>query len=180
MKRILGPSCPLGFALSMRKLSTMSRHLAPFDNLSHGLFCSVDLFSRGLCWKPLIPSHKNCIVFNCFHKPFQMTTVRSYLAAMFFFHDDTFKARAMFAPRSRAVKKLYGVSLNRDIQQIILGIKNKFHCMSAQSEPIRRLTKEYTHPPPTPPAIGWVYKSDVFTHFYKTICPQLLFTCTNH
>ena len=57
---------PLGFALSMRKLSTMSRHLAPFGNLCHGLFCSVDLCSRGLCWKPLIPSHKNCIVFNCF------------------------------------------------------------------------------------------------------------------
>ena len=78
-----------------------------------------------------------------------MTTesVRSYLAAMLFFHDDTFKARAMFAPRSRAVKKPCRVSLNKDIQQIILGIKNKFHCMSAQSEPIRRLTKEYTHPP---------------------------------
>ena len=65
-----------------------------------------------------------------------MTTVRSYLAAMFFLHDDTFKARAMFAPRSRAVKKPYGVSLDNDIQQIILG-------MSAQSEPMRWLTKEY-------------------------------------
>ena len=147
MKRILGPSCPLGFALSMRKLSTMSRHLAPFDNLSHGLFCSVDLFSRGLCWKPLIPSHKNCIVFNCFSQPISDDNCAIVSSRHVFLHDDTFKARAMFAPRSRAAKKPYGVSLNKDIQQIILGIKNKFHCMSAQSEPIRRLTKEYTHPP---------------------------------
>ena len=71
-----------------------------------------------------------------------MTIVRSYLAAMFFCMM-TLKARAMFAPRSRAVKKPYGVSLNKDIQQIILGVKNKFHCMSAQSEPMRWLTKEY-------------------------------------
>ena len=174
MKRILGPSCPLGFALSMRKLSTMSRHLAPFGNLSRGLFCSADLFSRGLCWKPLIPSHKNCIVFNCFSQTISDDNCAIVSSRHVFLHDDTFKARAMFAPRSRAVKKPYGVSLNKDIQQIILGIKNKFHCMSAQSE------NTPTHPPPIPPAIGWVSKSDVFTHFYKTICPQLLFTCTNH
>ena len=30
---------------------------------------------------------------------------------MFVLHVDTFKARAMFAPRSRAVKKLYGATL---------------------------------------------------------------------
>ena len=143
MKRILRPSCPLGFALSMRKLSTMSRHLAPFDNLSHGLFCSVDLFSRGLCWKPLIPSHKNCIVFNCFSQPISDDNCAIVSSRHVFLHDDTFKARAMFAPRSRAVKKPYGVSLNKDIQQIILGVKNKFRFMSAQSEPMRWLTKEY-------------------------------------
>ena len=32
--------------LSMRKLSNLSRHVAPFGNLSLGVFFSVDLFSR--------------------------------------------------------------------------------------------------------------------------------------
>ena len=42
-----------------------------------------------------------------FNSPFQVTIVRSYRAAMFVLHGDT---RAMFAPRSRAVKKPYGAS----------------------------------------------------------------------
>ena len=178
MKRILGPSCPLGFALSMRKLSTMSRHLAPFDNLSHGLFCSVDLFSRGLCWKPLIPSRKNCIVFNCFSQTISDDNCAIVSSRHVFLHDDTFKARAMFAPRSRAAKKPYGVSLNKDIQQIILGIKNKFHCMSAQSEPIRRLTKEYTHPPtPHSPCDRLGLKSRMFLHIFTK---QFVHNCCLH
>ena len=37
--------------------------------------------------------------------------MRSYRAAMYVLHVDTFKARAMLAPRSRAVKKLYGATL---------------------------------------------------------------------
>ena len=82
---------------------------------------------------------------NCFSQTISHDNCAIVSSRHIFLHDDTFKARAMFAPRSRAVKKPYGVSLNKDIQQIILGIKNKFHCMSAQSEPIRRLTKEYTH-----------------------------------
>ena len=45
--------------LSMRKLSNLSRHMLPFGNLWHGVFFSVSLFFR-------IPSHKNCIVLNCF------------------------------------------------------------------------------------------------------------------
>ena len=56
--------------LSMRRLSNLS----PFGNLSHVVFFSVDLFSslQGL-WilrvqslETQIPSHKNCIVLNCF------------------------------------------------------------------------------------------------------------------
>ena len=70
-----------------------------------------------------------------------MTIVRSYRAAMFVLHVDTFKNRAMLTPRSRAVKKLYRASIRNDIQQIILGVENKFHYMSAQSEPMRRLQK---------------------------------------
>ena len=70
-----------------------------------------------------------------------MTIVRSQRAAMFVFHVDTLKNRAMLAPRSRAVKKPCGASVRNDIQQIILGVENKFHCMSAQSEPMRRLKK---------------------------------------
>ena len=60
---------------------------------------------------------------------------------MFVFHVDTFKSRAMLAPRSRAVKKPYGASIRYYVQQIILGVEIKFHCMSAQSEPMRRLNK---------------------------------------
>ena len=36
--------------------------------------------------------------------PFQITIVQSYRAPMFVLHIDSFKARAMFAPRSCAVK----------------------------------------------------------------------------
>ena len=36
--------------------------------------------------------------------------MRSHRAAMFVLHVDTFQARAMLAPRSRAVKKPYGAS----------------------------------------------------------------------
>ena len=50
--------------------------------------------------------HKDFIVLYCFYTPFQITIVLSYRAAMFVLHVDTFKARAMFAPRSRAVKNL--------------------------------------------------------------------------
>ena len=38
--------------------------------------------------------------------------MRSYRAAMFAMHIDTFKARTMFAPRSRAVKNPFGAFLN--------------------------------------------------------------------
>ena len=47
----------------------------------------------------------------------------------------------MFVPRSRAVKKPYRASLGNDIQQSIIGVENKFHCMPAQSEAMGRLKK---------------------------------------
>ena len=43
-----------------------------------------------------------------------ITIVRSYRAAMFVLHVDTLKARAMLAPRSRPVKKLYEASLTSE------------------------------------------------------------------
>ena len=130
--------------LSMRKLSNLSRHVSPFGNLSHGVFFSVDLFSGrrrpmnitgAVAGSPLFHFIKTVLCSTVFNTPFQMTTVRSYLAAMFVFHVDTFKNRAMLAPRSRAVKKPQKASITNDIQQIILSVEKKFHCMSAQSEP---------------------------------------------
>ena len=50
----------------------------------------------------------------------------SYRAAMFVLHVDTFKARAMFAPRSRAVKKPYGASLGR--VQLLVNKKHDHGC----------------------------------------------------
>ena len=41
--------------------------------------------------------------------------MQSYRAAMFVLHIDSFEARAMFAPRSCAVKKHYGVSFKTSI-----------------------------------------------------------------
>lgn len=38
--------------------------------------------------------------------------MRSYQAVLFVLHVESFKARAMSAPRSRAVKKPHGASLN--------------------------------------------------------------------
>ena len=130
--------------LSMRKLSNLSRHVSRFGNLSHGVFFSVDLFSGrrrpmnitgAVAGSPLFHFIKTVLCSTVFNTPFQMTTVRSYLAAMFVFHVDTFKNRAMLAPRSRAVKKPQKASITNDIQQIILSVEKKFHCMSAQSEP---------------------------------------------
>ena len=45
---------------------------------------------------------------------------------MFVLHVDTFKARAMFAPRSRAVKKPYGASLGR--VQLLVNINHDHGC----------------------------------------------------
>ena len=70
--------------------------------------------------------HKDFIVLYCFYTPFQITIVLSYRAAMFVLHVDTFKARAMFAPRSRAVKKPYGASLGR--VQLLVNINRDHGC----------------------------------------------------
>ena len=52
---------------------------------------------------------------NCLNTPLQITIVRSYRAAMFVLHVDTYKARAIFAPRSPTVKKYYEASLSGEI-----------------------------------------------------------------
>ena len=70
--------------------------------------------------------HKEFIVFTVFYTPFQITIVLAYRAAMFVLHVDTFKARAMFAPRSRAVKKPYGASLGR--VQLLVNKKHDHGC----------------------------------------------------
>ena len=102
--------------LSMRKLSNLSRS---FDNLSHDVFFSVDLFFRrgrpvnitgAVAGSPRFHHIKTAKMF--FNTPFQITIVRSYRAAMFVMHVDFFKARTMFAPRSRAVKNPFGAFLN--------------------------------------------------------------------
>ena len=90
---------------------------------------------------PLFHHIKAVLCSTVFNTPFQMTIVRSYRAAMFVLHVDNFKNHAMLTPRSRAFKKLYEASIRNDIRQIILGVENKFHYMSAQSEPMRRLQK---------------------------------------
>ena len=41
-----------------------------------------------------------------------ITIVRLYRVAMFVLHVDSFQARALFAPRSRAVKKPCGATLS--------------------------------------------------------------------
>ena len=70
--------------------------------------------------------HKDFIALYCFYTPFQITIVLAYRAAMFVLHVDTFKARAMFAPRSRAVKKPYGASLGR--VQLLVNKKHDHGC----------------------------------------------------
>ena len=55
------------------------------------------------------------------YTPFLITIVRSYNAAIFVFLVDIFKARAIIASRSRAVKKPYGASLSN--MQILIDNK---------------------------------------------------------
>ena len=69
---------------------------------------------------------KTLLYYTVFYTPFQITIVLSYRAAMFVLNVDTFKARAMFAPRSRAVKKIYGASLRR--VQLIVNINHDHGC----------------------------------------------------
>ena len=53
---------------------------------------------------------KTVLCLTVLNIPFQLTIMQSYRAAMFVLHIDSFEARAMFAPRSCAVKKHYGAS----------------------------------------------------------------------
>ena len=73
---------------------------------------STERIAINLARKIPILSHKYCIELNFFITPFQITIVRSYRAAMFVLHVDSLKARALFVPKSRAILKPYGASLN--------------------------------------------------------------------
>ena len=99
--------------LSMRKLSNLSRSVA-FDSFSHDVFLSIDLIIRcrrpinitgAVARNPRFHHIKTVLCLTVFDMRFQITVVRSYRATMFVLYADTFIARAMFAPRSRAVKK---------------------------------------------------------------------------
>ena len=107
--------------LSMRKLSNLS----PSGNLSQDVSFSVDLFFKGgrpmnitkaVSGNPRFHHIKTVLSWTVFNTPFQITIVRSYRAAIFVFHVDrhvdTFRARALFAPRSCTVQKFHGSSLN--------------------------------------------------------------------
>ena len=92
------------------------RDLSPCGSLSHGVFFSVDLFfsrrrpvniTGAVAGSPRFHHMKTAKMF--FNTPFQITIVRSYRAAMFV---NIFKARTMFAPKSRAVKNPFGSFLN--------------------------------------------------------------------
>ena len=128
--------------LSMR----LSRHVSPFGNLSHGVFFSVDLFSRRR--RPM--NITGAVAGSPLFHHIKTVCVRLFLTHLFRWQlcdrieppclfSILTQNRPMLTPRSRAVKKLYGASIRNDIQQIILGVENKFHYMSAQSEPMRRL-----------------------------------------
>ena len=103
--------------LSMRKLSKLS----PISNLSHGVFFSVDLFFRrrrpmnitgAVAGNPRFRYRKTALSESVSSTSLQIIIVRSYRAPMFFLHVDTFKACAMAAPRSWAVKKSNRAYLN--------------------------------------------------------------------
>ena len=71
--------------------------------------------------------HKDFIVLYCFLYTFSdnnCAIISSHHVSVL--HVDTFKARAMFAPRSRAVKKIYGASLRR--VQLIVNINHDHGC----------------------------------------------------
>ena len=120
--------------LSMRKLWNLSRHVSPFGNLSHGVFFSVDLFSRRR--RPM--NITGAVAGSPLFHHIKTVCVRLFLTHLFrwqlcdrieppcWLSMLTLKNRAMLTPRSRAVKKLYGASIRNDIQQIILGVENKF------------------------------------------------------
>ena len=71
--------------------------------------------------------HKVFIVLYCFLYTFSdknRAIISSHHVSVL--HVDTFKARAMFVPRSRAVKKTYGASLGR--VQLIVNINHDHGC----------------------------------------------------
>ena len=89
--------------LSMRRLSNLS----PLGNLSHCVTFPVDLFNTAgaVAGNPRFRHMKTVLCWTVFNTAFQITILRSYGVAMFVLHVESFKALAMFAQRSRSVKK---------------------------------------------------------------------------
>ena len=88
---------------------------------------------------------------NCLNTPLQITIVRSYRAAMFVLHVDTYRARAIFAPRSPTVKKYYEASLSGEITR-----KHPLEILRLKTLQISLLCFGLSiSPPPPPPAGKW-------------------------
>ena len=83
---------------------------------------------------------------NCLNTPLQITIVRSYRAAMFVLHADTYKARAIFAPRSPTVKKYYEASLSGEITR-----KHPLEILRLKTLQISLLCFGLSISPPPPP-----------------------------
>ena len=79
-----------------------------------------------------------------------ITIVRSYRAAMFVLHVDILKARAMFAPRSRAVEKLYEASLTSEccfsLHHSFTRRKRTFFFNYLDTRPMNNAINVYTFP----------------------------------
>ena len=99
------------------------RDLSPLGNLSQGVFFSVDLFFRRrapinitgtIAGNPRIHHIKTFQLF--FNKLFQITIGRSYRAAVFVKHVDTFlSSRYVRTQLSRGSKIPYWASLNEKV-----------------------------------------------------------------
>ena len=99
------------------------RDLSPLGNLSQGVFFSVDLFFRRrapinitgkIAGNPRIHHTKTFQLF--FNKLFQITIGRSYRAAVFVKHVDTFlSSRYVRTQLSRGSKIPYWASLNEKV-----------------------------------------------------------------
>ena len=83
---------------------------------------------------------------NCLNTPLQITIVRSYRAAMFVLHVDTYRARAIFAPRSPTVKKYYEASLSGEITR-----KHPLEILRLKTLQISLLCFGLSISPPPPP-----------------------------
>ena len=101
-----------GLYLSMRKLLNLSRSVTFWQFFPQCFLFVCPFFRRrrpmnitgAVARDPRFHHIKIVLCWTLLSTPFQATIARSYRAVMFVLHIDTFKARAIFAPRSPAVK----------------------------------------------------------------------------